>query len=65
MDVTLYVRDFATDGVVSKVRVTNASERQVARVERGMLINMNREDYYVDSDEADAALELKGEIDGK
>jgi len=47
----LYVRRLDTREIVHTVDVGNKSESQVERVLRGMLINMNTDEYFIDDDE--------------
>ena len=44
----LQVIDLETDEVVRTIDVSGHSERQVERIERGLLRNMNRDRYVVD-----------------
>lgn len=50
----IYVKEVATSKVVKEIDVTGKSERNCERVLRGLLMQMNREDYYVDDSEVDA-----------
>lgn len=43
----LEIKNIETGVVVRSVDVSKMSERMIDRTERGMLINMNREKYYV------------------
>ena len=44
----LQIREIDTGDVVHELDVTGRSENSVERIERGMLINLNRDKYYVD-----------------
>lgn len=44
----LRITDIGTREVVETVDVTGKSECAIERIERGMLINMDRERFYVD-----------------
>ncbi len=63
--VYIYVKEFGEDGkpaaIVHKVAVqpSNLYASQIERVERGMLINMDRERFFVDTTEADKAAAAK------
>jgi hypothetical protein len=48
----LHVRRFDTRESVRKIDVTGKSRSQVERVMRGMLINMNIDDFFIDDDDA-------------
>ena len=43
----LQITEFVTQKVVKEVDVTGRSENSIERIERGMLINLNRDKYYV------------------
>ena len=59
--VYIYVKAFPVDGkpaeVVHKVLIprSNLYARHIEKVERGMLINMDTERFFVDTDDADKA----------
>jgi hypothetical protein len=40
---------FDTDEVVHRVDVTGRSDRTIERVERGMNINLNRDEFYTET----------------
>lgn len=44
---TLVIRDIETDEEVRRLDVTGKSERQIEKIERGMLRQMDTERYYV------------------
>ena len=44
----LRVREFNTDKIVSEIEVTGKSERQIERIEMGMLINMDTDRFCID-----------------
>ena len=44
----LQIKEILTREVVDRVDVTGKSESTVERIERGMLINMDRARFYVD-----------------
>lgn len=50
----LQVRNFATGEIATKVDVTGKSERAIERIERGMLMNMNTDEWCVELDHPDA-----------
>ena len=43
----LVIRDIETDEEVRRLDVTGKSERQIEKIERGMLRQMDTERYYV------------------
>lgn len=53
----LRVRDLETGKSVHSVAINNLSDRHVERVMLGMLRNMNRDKYFIDDGEVDAAKE--------
>jgi hypothetical protein len=63
--VYIYVKKYPEDGepaeVVHKVLIprSNLYARHIEKVERGMLINMDTENYFVDTTEADAAVKAR------
>lgn len=59
--VYIYVKSFEDKSYAHKIEVrpSNLTERYIERVERGLLRNMDTETYYVDTDEADAAVEAR------
>ena len=44
----LNVVEIGTNKIVKSIDVTGKSERAIERIERGMLINMNTDKFYVD-----------------
>lgn len=55
----LLVRRIETREIVHRVGVSNLSPNYIDRVVRGMLINMNRDKFFVDESEVDAAREVE------
>jgi hypothetical protein len=53
MKAKLHVRDIETGKVVDSVEVSTTSSRHVEKVMRGMMINMNRDRYFIDDSEFD------------
>ena len=53
MSINLYVKCIGTNVIIHTVAVSHPSARKVERVVRGMLINMNRDEFYIDDSEAD------------
>jgi hypothetical protein len=53
---SLDIVEIDTGRVVKSFDVTGRSEREIQKIERGMLINLNREDFVV-RDSAHAPLE--------
>ncbi len=50
----LLIKEIATREIVERVDVTGKSDRDIERITRGMLINMDRDRFYVgDSAEGD------------
>jgi flavin-binding protein dodecin len=43
----LAIISYETKEVVKKIDITGRSENSIDRIERGMLINMNKDDYYI------------------
>jgi curli biogenesis system outer membrane secretion channel CsgG len=48
----LKIVEFKTGEVIKVIDVTGRSDSSVERVMRGILINMNTDEYYIDDDEA-------------
>ena len=53
----LYVRRIDNNEIVHKVGVSAVGEDYIERVMRGMLRNMNIDDFYIDDSEADKVRE--------
>lgn len=51
----------ATQEVVKRIKVSSLGETYVDRVVRGIEINLNHEEYYVDEREIEAAREAQRE----
>lgn len=49
----LVVRRLGNDEEIHRVKIHDLSERSVEKVMRGMLRNMNIEEYYIDDSEVD------------
>lgn len=48
----IYIRDIKTREVVHTIDVHNKSPHQVERVVMGMLINIDKDKYFIDDSEA-------------
>lgn len=49
----LRVREFETGKIVSEIEVTGKNERQIERIEMGMLINMDTDKFCIDDSAKD------------
>ena len=49
----LIVRRLGTSEEVSRIELKHTHKRHVDRVMRGMMINMNLDEYYIDDSEVD------------
>ena len=57
MDVNIYIREMDTAKLVKTIVVHDVTERKLERVEMGLMYKIDLDKFYVDTDDADAALE--------
>ncbi len=53
------VRSFEAEEVVERINVSDMTERQIDKVERGMNINLNHKSYYTQVTESEEQLTSK------
>lgn len=57
----LRVKKLYTNEIVHSVGLQQINQNYVEKVMRGMLINMNKDDYYIDDSEVEEAQKKEGE----
>lgn len=55
----LEIVEFVTGNAVKRIDVTNQSESEIQRIERGFNINLNHEKYFTSTVESSIELELR------
>lgn len=51
--INIYVKRLGTGEIVDTIKVANPTSRKVEKVMRGLLMNMDTDEYYADDSEAD------------